>query len=344
MSKPEQEITPPEVYFNRRNLMKAGVLAASVAATAGIYRWMASQKSAPKRALRDLPITQTPPADTPMSPGNQNSAPATTADSERATAARADNGFRVAEPKTSFEDITHYNNYYEFSTDKEAVAGAAVNFSTEDWKLEVGGLAGKPKVFDLDDLKKVGALEERVYRMRCVEAWSMVIPWAGFSLSKLLNAVEPKASAKFVAFETVLDKKQMPGQRTSVLKWPYVEGLRMDEAMHPLAILALGLYGQTLLPQNGAPIRLVVPWKYGFKGCKSIVKITLTEQQPRCTWNDAAPSAYGFYANVNPTVSRPWDQSTENRIGAGTRKTLMFNGYTEQVGSLYAGMDLRENY
>jgi len=204
----------------------------------------------------------------------------------------------------------------------------------------------KPRVFDLDDLLGIAPPEERVYRMRCVEAWSMVIPWAGYSLSKLLDRVEPLSAARYVAMETLLDPERMPGQERSVLPWPYVEGLRLDEAMHPLTLLASGIYGRTLPPQDGAPIRLVVPWKYGFKGIKSIVKITLVKDQPPTTWNRQAPNEYGFYANVNPEVDHPrWSQATEQRIGeSGRRKTLMFNGYAEQVGRLYAGMDLRKNF
>lgn len=255
-------------------------------------------------------------------------------------------GFRVAEAETSFQDITHYNNFYEFSTDKESVTAEAANFETKGWQVSVEGLVRKPKIFALDDLLKISPAEERIYRMRCVEGWSMVIPWAGFSLSKLLDVVEPTSDAKYVAFETLLDPKRMPGQRSDVLNWPYVEGLRMDEAMHPLTLLASGIYGRALPPQDGAPIRLVTPWKYGFKGIKSIVKIKLVEAQPPTTWNIAAPNEYGFYANVNPQVDHPrWSQATEQRIGeSGRRPTLMFNGYQEQVGHLYAGMDLRANF
>ena len=214
------------------------------------------------------------------------------------------------------------------------MAPAAEGFDTKGWQVSVEGLVNKPKVFDLDDLLKISPPEERIYRMRCVEAWSMVIPWAGFSLSKLLDVVEPTSSAKYVAFETLLDPKRMPGQRSDVLNWPYVEGLRMDEAMHPLAILASGIYGRALPPQDGAPIRLVVPWKYGFKGIKSIVKIKLVADQPRTTWSEYAPNEYGFYANVNPHVDHPrWSQATEQRIGeSGRRPTLMFNGYEAAGG------------
>ena len=255
-------------------------------------------------------------------------------------------GFRAADAATSLRDITHYNNFYEFSTDKEGVAAAAAKFETKGWQVSVGGLVGKPKVFDLDDLLKISPPEERIYRMRCVEGWSMVIPWAGFPLFKLLAVVEPLSAAKYVAFETLLDSERMPGQRSEVLRWPYVEGLRMDEAMHPLTLLASGLYGRSLPPQDGAPLRLVVPWKYGFKGIKSIVKIELVATQPRTSWSGYAPNEYGFYANVNPQVDHPrWSQATEQRIGeSGRRPTLMFNGYAEQVARLYTGMDLRANF
>jgi methionine sulfoxide reductase catalytic subunit len=314
---PSNEITPESVYFNRRVFMKAGLVAASTVATGWLYRRLNS----PSRKAVDTPEIEL-----------------------ANTAAPAGSGFRTDEAKTSLENITHYNNFYEFSTDKEAVADAAANFKTPGWKVDVGGLVHKPRTFDLDDLLKIAKPEERVYRMRCVEGWSMVIPWAGYSLSRLLDRVEPLGSAKFVAMETLLDPQQMPGQNTSVLSWPYVESLRMDEAMHPLTILASGLYGRALPPQDGAPLRLVVPWKYGFKGIKSIVKITLVDQQPPTTWSAYAPREYGFYANVNPTVDHPrWSQATEQRIGEnGRRPTLMFNGYEEQVGSLYAGMNLRK--
>ncbi len=316
---PSSEITPESVYLNRRNFIKAGVLVATTVATGWVYRKLnAPSNKAVNTALIDVVKSTAP----------------------------ASSGFTVNETKTSLQSITHYNNFYEFSTNKDAVAEAAAKFNTSNWKIEVGGLVNKPKVFDLDDLLKIASAEERIYRMRCVEGWSMVIPWDGYSLSKLLERVEPLSSAKYVAMQTLLDPQKMPGQKTSVLSWPYVEGLRMDEAMHPLAILASGIYGHALPPQDGAPIRLVVPWKYGFKGVKSIVKITLVEEQPPTTWSSTAPNEYGFYANVNPTVDHPrWSQATEQRIGeSGRRKTLMFNGYEEQVGRLYAGMDLRKYF
>jgi sulfoxide reductase catalytic subunit YedY len=246
----------------------------------------------------------------------------------------------------SFQDITHYNNFYEFSTDKYEVADEAAGFVTRPWTVEVGGLVGKPKTFDLDDLLKLSPPQERVYRLRCVEGWSMIVPWLGFPLKDLLEAVEPTGSAKYVAFQTLFDPKRMPNQRTNVLAWPYVEGLRIDEAMHPLTLMVTGLYGEALPPQNGAPLRLVIPWKYGFKGIKSIVKVMLTEKQPRTTWNMYAPDEYGFYANVNPKKDHPrWSQATEQRLGEnGRRDTLLFNGYADEVASLYAGMDLNVNY
>ncbi len=256
------------------------------------------------------------------------------------------NGFKVDEAPTSFEDITNYNNFYEFSTEKRAVAAAARHFVTRPWTIEVGGLVNKPKTFDIDELFKLAPQEERIYRLRCVEGWSMVIPWVGFTLNVLLKQVDPLSSARYVAFQTLLDPKRMPNQNTGVLDWPYVEGLRLDEALHPLTILATGMYGQVMPPQDGAPIRLVVPWKYGFKSIKSIVRITLLDSQPPTTWNVEAPNEYGFYSNVNPNVDHPrWSQRMEHRIGEfGSRPTLLFNGYADQVGHLYEGMDLRVNY
>jgi len=313
-------VTDPAVYFNRRNFIRAGILAASAVATGLAYRRL---NRVPTDEIKTARI-----------------------EGLAAAATNNANGFRVAEAETSLQDITHYNNFYEFSTDKEGVAPAAAKFETNGWQVSVEGLVRKPRIFDIDDLLKISPPEERIYRMRCVEAWSMVIPWVGFSLSKLLDLVEPLSDAKYVAFETLLDSKRMPGQRSDVLNWPYVEGLRMDEAMHPLTLLASGLYSRALPPQDGAPLRLVIPWKYGFKGIKSIVKIKLVAAQPRTTWSEYAPNEYGFYANVNPHVDHPrWSQATEQRIGElGRRPTLMFNGYEEQVGHLYAGMDLRANF
>jgi len=247
---------------------------------------------------------------------------------------------------TPFDDVTTYNNFYEFGTDKADPARLAGSLKTKPWTVEIGGEVGKPGTYDVDELIRLFPPEEHVYRMRCVEAWSMVIPWLGFKLGDLLKRVEPTGQAKYVEFTTLYDPTQFPGQRRRVLDWPYVEGLRMDEAMHPLTLLSVGLYGKTLLPQNGAPIRLVVPWKYGFKGIKSIVRIQLVRERPRNTWQVSAPREYGFYANVNPEVDHPrWSQATERRIGEfRRRKTLPFNGYADQVASLYAGMDLRKNF
>jgi sulfoxide reductase catalytic subunit YedY len=320
-----REITPPSVYFNRRNFIRAGLLAASAVATGAVYR-----KLNPVGTSTATPV-QTAKIENVVKPD---------------VAATANSGFRVDETQTSFDSITHYNNFYEFSTDKERVAVEAANFKTDGWTVSVEGLVNKPKVFALDDILKISPPEERVYRMRCVEGWSLVVPWIGFSLSKLLDTVEPLSGVKYVAFETLLDPARMPGQHGDVLQWPYVEGLRMDEAMHPLTLLTSGLYGRALPPQDGAPIRLIIPWKYGFKGIKSIVKIKLVADQPRTTWADYAPNEYGFYANVNPHVDHPrWSQATEQRIGeSGRRPTLMFNGYEEQVGRLYAGMDLRKDF
>lgn len=252
----------------------------------------------------------------------------------------------LGDPLTSFEAITNYNNFYEFSMSKEAVARLARNFTIAPWTLTVGGLVSNPKTYDIDDLRRRFPQEERIYRLRCVEGWSMVIPWLGFPLGALLREVQPQSGAKYVRFETVMRPEEMPGQRDPWFPWPYVEGLRLDEAMHDLTILSTGLYGKQLLPQNGAPVRLVVPWKYGFKSIKSIVRIDLVAEQPTSLWMASAPHEYGFYANVNPDVPHPrWSQATERRIGElGRRPTLKFNGYEEEVAALYAGMDLRANY
>ncbi|NOZ51772.1 MAG: protein-methionine-sulfoxide reductase catalytic subunit MsrP [Gammaproteobacteria bacterium] len=254
--------------------------------------------------------------------------------------------YTVEEEQTSFKDVTRYNNFYEFSTDKEGPATLAKNFKTDPWTLRIDGEVNKPATYQLEDFIKPHVLEERIYRLRCVEAWSMVIPWLGISLGDVIKRVEPTSKAKFVEFTTLHDPVQMPGQKRSVLDWPYVEGLRIDEAMHPLSILAVGLYGQVLPNQNGAPIRLVVPWKYGFKSIKSIVRIRLTEHQPKTTWALSGPGEYGFYANVNPNVDHPrWSQARERRIGDFfKRKTQMYNGYADEVAPLYAGMDLKRFY
>jgi sulfoxide reductase catalytic subunit YedY len=323
---PGREVTDESAYLNRRSFMRAGILVGSAVVTGGVYRALTSSgrsRATSVAALKDLDVgpTTLPAAD---------------------VMARA---YRVDEPVTDVADVTHYNNFYEFSLEKDGVAPVARNFVARPWKVAVGGLCANPTTFDLDDLLRVAPIEERVYRMRCVEAWSMVIPWNGFSLSKLLDRVEPLSGAKYVAFTTLLDPSRMPNQRRQILDWPYVEGLRMDEAMHPLTLLASGIFGKQMPNQNGAPLRLVVPWKYGFKGIKSIVRIDLVDKEPPTTWNVAAPGEYGFYANVNPGVDHPrWSQATERRIGGDVRQTLMFNGYGEQVASLYAGMDLRTNF
>jgi len=315
------QITDKKVYLNRRLFMRGAALAATSTATALLYRKL-----------------NPPPAETPRGDRLSNVVkPSPTESSNR--------GFTVNEKLTALEDITNYNNFYEFSTDKGSVASEARNFVTKPWTVSVDGLVNKPGTFDLDELAKF-PLEERIYRLRCVEGWSMVIPWIGFPLSKLLNIVEPNSQARYVAFQTLYDPKRMPNQQTSVLDWPYVEGLRLDEAMHPLTILATGLYGETLPPQDGAPIRLVVPWKYGFKSIKSIVKMRLVADEPPTTWSSYAPNEYGFYSNVNPNVPHPrWSQARERRIGEfSMRDTLLFNGYAEQVGGLYTGMDLRRYF
>jgi methionine sulfoxide reductase catalytic subunit len=277
--------------------------------------------------------------------------PATRAEGAPLTAAKSPLS-TTSEPPTPLKDVANYNNYYEFGTDKLDPARNAHTLTTKPWTVRIDGLVGKPADFDLDDLIKPIALEERIYRMRCVEGWSMVIPWVGVPLAEVLKRVEPQGSAKYVAFKTLVRPAEMSGQRGlfQPLAWPYVEGLRLDEAMHPLTILAVGLYGETLPNQNGAPVRLVVPWKYGFKGIKSVVRISLTEKQPPTSWNLQNAREYGFYSNVNPDVDHPrWSQATERRIGesglfAKRRPTLLFNGYGEQVASLYTGLDLKVNY
>jgi methionine sulfoxide reductase catalytic subunit len=259
--------------------------------------------------------------------------------------------YKVEDPPTPVKDVTTYNNFYEFGVNKEDPARLAQTLKPRPWSVRVDGLALKPQTFDIDDILKLAPLEERVYSLRCVEAWSMVIPWIGFPLATLLKRVEPTGQAKYVEFTTLLDPEQFPGQKKGLfniasLDWPYTEGLRLDEALHPLTLLTVGLYGQVLPNQNGAPVRVVIPWKYGFKSAKSIVRIRLTDTEPKTAWNKSAPQEYGFYSNVNPTVDHPrWTQATERRIGEfRRRKTLMFNGYADQVGSLYAGMDLKKLY
>ena len=300
------EITPEHVYMSRRRFLKGvGALTASALVLGGCGR---------------------------------EAVPSPTAGADAQTGTDTD---ELGDEPTAEEDINTYNNFYEFTLSKTEVARLAEDFETSPWTVAVGGLVNQPRTFDLDDLREF-TQEERIYRMRCVEGWSMVIPWLGFPLAALLEAVEPTSDAMYVRFETLYDPEQMPGQRSSAFNWPYVEGLRMDEAMHDLTILATGIYGKPLLPQTGAPIRLVVPWKYGFKSIKSIVRIDLVAEMPVSLWMAQAPNEYGFYANVNPDVPHPrWSQSTERRIGeSGRRKTLMFNGYEEEVAGLYEGMDL----
>jgi sulfoxide reductase catalytic subunit YedY len=312
------EITPREWVLDRRKFLAGAGLLAGAAAAGGF-------------ALSEI-----------VSPGT-------------AAQAAADKGFSgltksplstTGEKLTPFKDITHYNNYYEFSTDKYEPADLAQKFKTRPWTVEVSGLVNRKKTYDLDALLKLAAPEERVYRMRCVEGWSMVIPWVGFPLARLIQQVDPLSKARYVAFTSVYRPGEMPGQQRSVLEWPYQEGLRMDEAMHPLTILCFGMYGEALPNQDGAPLRVIVPWKYGFKSAKAIVKIRFMDQEPPTTWNRMAPGEYGFYSNVNPEVDHPrWSQARERRIGEFFKRyTLKFNGYGEQVASLYAGMDLRKNF
>lgn len=306
------EITPEKVYLSRRDILKTmGIVTASAALLAACGP--------------DLPDT---------------------ADSGAVDLPSGSSTDEFGDPLNTFDEITNYNNYYEFTVDKQGVAKLAADFEPEPWSVEVSGLVNNPQTYSIDDLLSKFPTEERIYRLRCVEAWSMVIPWEGFELGKLLDEVEPTAEAKYVRFETLMDPDQMPGQKQRFYPWPYQEGLRLDEAMHPLAILATGLYGKPMPNQNGAPIRLVVPWKYGFKSIKAITKIELVAEEPETMWNTIAPNEYGFYANVNPNVDHPrWSQATERRIGEiGRRETLMFNGYEEDVANLYEGMDLRVNY
>lgn len=309
------EITSQELFFDRRRVLKGLGLAGAAVGSLGL----------PKGFAATLP-------------------PAGSKFDVKRNAAMS-----IADTPNSFEDITHYNNYYEFGTDKSDPAEQSRNFKPLPWTVTVDGEAEVKGRFALEDILKPMMLEERVYRLRCVEAWSMVIPWTGFPLAALLKGFKPTSKAKYVEFTTLMDPKQMPGQRYRVLEWPYVEGLRIDEAMHPLAFIAVGVYGQPLPNQSGAPLRLVVPWKYGFKGIKAIVRIRFTDRQPQNSWQIAAPNEYGFYANVNPAVDHPrWSQATERRIGgsllAKRAATLPFNGYADQVASLYAGMDLRRNF
>jgi len=312
------EITPEDLYWNRRQFLKAMGLVSAGALLAACSP--TSQKTVSQEA--------TPAGDKTGSSASEVGQPA------------------AEDAPNTYEEITNYNNYYEFTTDKEDVAKLARDFKSTPWQVQVYGLVNHPKTFTMEDILKKFTQEERIYRLRCVEAWSMVIPWNGFGLSQLLKEVDPMSSAKYVRFETLYDPEQMVGQRSQSYPWPYQEGLRLDEAMHDLTILATGLYGKPLPAQDGAPIRLVVPWKYGFKSIKSIVKIELVDTQPETLWETIAPNEYGFYANVNPDVPHPrWSQASERRIGEGGRRpTLMFNGYADEVAGLYAGMDLQANY
>jgi len=306
------DITSQDLFLHRRDFIKKAGLGSigAVAGAAGLLSFSSNAQSATKfSGVRKSPLS-------------------------------------TDDKQNSFKEITTYNNYYEFGTDKTDPAKTAGSLKTRPWTVSIEGLVKKPRQLGIDDILKLAPLEERIYRMRCVEGWSMVIPWVGFSLSTLLKQVEPLGNAKYVEFVTLNDPQMMPGVKSSVLNWPYLEGLRLDEAMHPLTIMALGLYGEELPNQNGAPMRLVVPWKYGFKGGKSIVKIRFVAEQPNSAWMRAAPSEYGFYSNVNPTVDHPrWSQASERRIGEFLkRKTLMFNGYGNQVAQLYTGMDLKKSF
>jgi methionine sulfoxide reductase catalytic subunit len=310
------DITPQGIYLARRQLLQAAGATGAIAAMAALPAW--AQGNSPSKGA-------------PL-PGAKSAAA----------------GALTTEKATPYKDITTYNNFYEFGTDKADPARAAGTLKTRPWTVAIEGEVKKPGVFDLEALLKLAPMEERIYRLRCVEGWSMVIPWVGYSLAELIKKVEPTGNAKYVQFVTLADKSQMPGLSEAVLDWPYVEGLRMDEALHPLTLLTFGLYGEMLPNQSGAPVRAVVPWKYGFKSGKSIVKIRFVEKQPKTSWETAIASEYGFYSNVNPKVDHPrWSQATERRIGedglfAKKRQTLMFNGYEAQVGQLYAGMDLKK--
>lgn len=319
---PSSEITPKTLYLSRRQFMRGAALSTAAAAAGGLLAACGSADAEPAAETGGTIATGSSAEEGVVQTAMPGKVNGTTDE--------------LGDPLNSFEEITNYNNYYEFSINKEAVAPLAKDFPTAPWQVVVGGLVNKPKTFGLEELMAFEQ-EERIYRLRCVEGWSMVIPWLGFPLSKLLNEVEPTSAAKFVRFETIEDRSNMPGVTSPLFPWPYVEGLRLDEAMNDLAILSTGLYGEALLPQNGAPIRLVVPWKYGFKSIKSIVKIDLVDTMPTSLWMATAPHEYGFYATVNPNVDHPrWSQATERRIGEfGRRKTLLFNGYSEQVAHLY---------
>lgn len=307
---PSSEITPQHIYLSRRQFM------AGAALTAGAGLLAACSANGQTDAA------------------TAESSTAVTAQTTSPTASATTD--ELGDPLNSFEEITNYNNYYEFNTTKDGPAKLAKDFPTSPWEVAVGGMVNNPKTYTMEDLLKFEQ-EERIYRLRCVEAWSMVVPWQGFPLSKILNEVEPTGNAKYLRFETIYDPDKMPGQRSPFFPWPYIEGLTVEEAMNDLALMATGLYGQELLPQNGAPVRLVVPWKYGFKSIKAIVKIDLVDEMPKSLWMASAPNEYGFFANVNPHVDHPrWSQATERRIGEfGRRQTLMFNGYEEQVAHMY---------
>jgi sulfoxide reductase catalytic subunit YedY len=308
------EITPKSQYLSRRDFLKAAGIVTGTVLLAACAPGVSEQAA---------------------NPGTEAPAPSTDGKMDE-----------TGDQANSFEEITNYNNFYEFSTDKQAVAKLSKDFKSEPWTVEVSGLVNNPKIYGVEDLLKMFPQEERIYRLRCVEAWSMVIPWNGFPLASLLQEVEPTSDAKYVRFETIHDPEQMPGLKSPFYPWPYQEGLRLDEAMNDLTLLATGLYGEMMPNPNGAPIRLVVPWKYGFKSIKSIVKIELVDYEPETLWNTVAPNEYGFYSNANPQVSHPrWSQTTERRIGElGRRATHMFNGYAEQVAYLYDGMDLAKYY
>ncbi len=310
---PSSEITPKSTYLNRRNFLASAAIAGAAAVT--------------RVALRDL------------------AAPSLKVQANAKIDGLQKSPFSTTEKETPYKDVTNYNNFYEFSTDKYEPADLAKNFKTRPWTVTIDGDVKKKQVLDVDAIIKMAAPEERIYRHRCVEGWSIVVPWVGFSLSELIKRADPLPKAKFVEFTTLYDPKQMPGQRTSVLQWPYLEGLRLDEAMHPLALLCFGMYGEVLPNQDGAPLRIVLPWKYGFKSVKSIVRIRFTGDQPLNTWQQYAPNEYGFYSNVNPNVDHPrWSQAKERRLGEFLKRpTLMFNGY-DQVASLYSGMDLKKNF
>jgi methionine sulfoxide reductase catalytic subunit len=307
-------VTPKSVYLDRRNFLRAmGIVGAAAVASKGLFE-LALPSHTALAATKLTGLVKSP--------------------------------FSTTEKQNTFEDVTHYNNFYEFGTDKSDPAKNSKNFNTSPWTVSVEGEVKKPRKFSIDEILKIAPLEERIYRHRCVEAWSIVVPWIGFSFSNLVKLVEPTPKAQFVAFQSYFDPQQMPQAKYAGIDFPYVEGLRLDEAMHPLALLCVGMYGETLANQDGAPVRMTIPWKYGFKSIKSLVKIRFQDKQPPTTWNRLASNEYGFYSNVNPTVDHPrWTQSKERRLGEiFKRPTLMFNGYGDQVASLYNGMDLKKNY